>query len=79
MREHLSIDPSDATVWNDKGYALNKLGRYQEALDAYEKVLSRERNDRSSWYNKGLVLYKLAGIRKQCTPLMKHCQLTRIL
>ncbi len=34
MRKHCKIDPGYVKAWNNKGLALDKLGRYQEAVDS---------------------------------------------
>ena len=35
----LSQDPTNADLWNYKGIALRSLGRYDEALECYNKSL----------------------------------------
>ena len=46
-------------AWNNKGLALDKLGRYQEAVDSYEKALKIDPGYVKAWNNKGLALDKL--------------------
>ena len=48
-----------AEEWNDKGIALSRLGRYEEALDAYNKALEINPQYAKAWYNKGDALYVL--------------------
>ena len=41
----LSIEPTNADLWNLKGIALRSLGRYDEASDCYNKSLEIEPRD----------------------------------
>jgi hypothetical protein len=43
----------DAKVWFDKAYAFNDLGKYEEALDAYNEALKIDPDKAVTWYNKG--------------------------
>ena len=45
---------SDA--WNNKGLALDNLGRYEEAIKYYDKAIELDPNNADAWYNKGLLL-----------------------
>ena len=44
----LSQDPTNADLWNYKGIALRSLGRYEEALECYNKSLEIEPRDKES-------------------------------
>jgi tetratricopeptide (TPR) repeat protein len=35
----LALDPTDAAAWHHRGYALRRLGRYEEALVAFDREL----------------------------------------
>ena len=35
----LAIDPNNAKAWYAKGYTLGKLGKYNEAIQAYDRVI----------------------------------------
>jgi len=43
----------------NKGITLNKLGRFQESLNCFNKLLKLNPNDKTGWHNKGLALKKL--------------------
>ena len=43
----LSDDPTNADLWNYKGIALRSLGRYDEALECYNKSLEIEPRDKN--------------------------------
>ena len=46
----------EARRWNNEGVALIQLGRYEEALKAYDKAIELNPNDAVTWCNKGVVL-----------------------
>ena len=46
-------------LWNDKGYALYNLGRYQDAVTAYDSAISFDQNYTSALINKGQALFLL--------------------
>jgi tetratricopeptide (TPR) repeat protein len=50
---------NEKVLWNDKGFTLAGLGRYQEAIQSYENVLKIDPNYDVTLNNKGLSLYRL--------------------
>ena len=50
---------NDIDDWNDKGVIFDKLGRHDEALEAYDKALEIDPNDVVAWSNKGNALGSL--------------------
>jgi tetratricopeptide (TPR) repeat protein len=52
---------------NNKGIALDKLGKQQEALSYFNKVIDLNPKYAEAWYNKGLVLKKLGRIMEALT------------
>jgi tetratricopeptide (TPR) repeat protein len=52
----LSLYPADPKLWNNKGYGLFKLGRYGDAISAYDQALAVEQDSSQLskyWTNKG--------------------------
>jgi tetratricopeptide (TPR) repeat protein len=50
---------NEKVLWNDKGFTLAGLGRYQEAIQSYENGLKIDPNYDVTLNNKGLALYRL--------------------
>jgi superkiller protein 3 len=55
----LAIKPDDHEALNNKGYALDELGRYENALASYEAALAIKPDKDEALYNKGIVLRNL--------------------
>ena len=49
-------EPLTERDWNNKGVALNFLGKHREAIDCYDKALAIDPRFSVTWYNKGLAL-----------------------
>lgn len=60
----LKLSPNRSEAWYNEGSTLLKLGRYQEALECYNKVLELDKNDYTTWYNKGNILKEFANTKK---------------
>ena len=60
----LSIDPNNAKVWNNKGLALNKLGRYKEAIECFDRTIEIDSDDYMPWNGKGLALNYLGRYKE---------------
>ena len=50
----------DTNIWNNKGASLDSLGRYEEAIDCYDRVLELDPRKVNAWYNKALAEDKLS-------------------
>ena len=53
------MSPDYAVVWYMKGLDLDRLGRYAEAAESYDKALNLDSQYAKVWYKKGLTLQKL--------------------
>src|SRR5258706_5378934 len=58
-----SLDPNLAKAHNEKGCALNYLGRYQEGLVAFEQAIRLDPNNAMAYNNKGWALNSLGRYR----------------
>jgi tetratricopeptide (TPR) repeat protein len=52
------IESNSAEVWFNKGFALHSLGRYDEAIKAYDEAIRLDPNLAGAWNNKGSALGK---------------------
>lgn len=52
-------DPLNANSWNHKGKSLFKLGKYEEAIEAFDKAIEVNPRLAVAWMNKGVALNKL--------------------
>ena len=53
------LDPSNASAFHNRGWALAGLGRDEEALAAYDRAISLDPDIFEGWLNKTLALMKL--------------------
>src|SRR5660398_150697 len=59
----------------NKGFALNRLGKYQEAITAFDKALEIDPQDRTAWNNKGLALANLGKYQEAITAYDKALEI----
>ena len=52
----LHFKPDDPDAWNNRGYALDNLGRYEEAINSYDQALHFKPDDHQAWNNPGIAL-----------------------
>ncbi len=64
----LSLDPQYFHAMINKAWVLSKLGRFQEALTWYEKVLASDKNNQKAWKEKNYCLKKIRESRYQKRP-----------
>jgi tetratricopeptide (TPR) repeat protein len=58
-RAYLKFHPDQDDTRNNLGYALQNLGRDDEALSNYDAALSLNPSHAGAWYNRGNLLHKL--------------------
>ncbi|MCY7386352.1 MAG: tetratricopeptide repeat protein, partial [Microcoleus sp. CAN_BIN18] len=56
----LEFKPDDPDTWYNRGYALDYLGRWEEAIASYDKALEFKPDDPGVFYNKACC-YALHG------------------
>ena len=49
----VAIWPDYATAWFNRGIALNRAGRNEEAIGSYDRALALDPDDAGIWLNRG--------------------------
>jgi tetratricopeptide (TPR) repeat protein len=58
----IEFNPDFHQAWNNRGIAMNKLGRYEEAIASYDRAIEFQPNDYLYWCNRCFVLIKLGKL-----------------
>lgn len=64
LRQAVSADPSNTAGWNALGAALNRLERYEEALEAARTAARLAPDDFGVQFNLGLVLWEVGRLEE---------------
>jgi tetratricopeptide (TPR) repeat protein len=62
-------------AWNNRGISLDKLGRHNEAIMSYDKVISLKPDKFEAWYNRGSTLDKLGRYKEAIASYEKAISL----
>ncbi|CAB1059574.1 hypothetical protein D1BOALGB6SA_4336, partial [Olavius sp. associated proteobacterium Delta 1] len=54
-----NTEQNSPEFWYEKGYSLDELGHYEEAILAYDEAIELKPNYLYAWLNKGVDLYNL--------------------
>jgi len=68
-------DTHPKEYWDELGYNLSHAGKYEEALEAYDKVLEVDPNNAKEWYNKGYCLSELGRYEEALEAYDKSLEL----
>jgi tetratricopeptide (TPR) repeat protein len=55
----LNLKPDQDQAWHMRGYALDELGRYEEAITSYDRSLELKPDKDQAWNNRGISLGNL--------------------
>ena len=55
----IELNPGNSFAWHDKGVALRRLERYQEALEVLDKEIELDPGNSSAWQGKAEASYHL--------------------
>jgi molecular chaperone DnaK len=69
------LDPNDPEIWYNRGVAMDKLGRIEEALESFEMSTMLNSNDPEAWCNKGIALFKLSRFIESLKTFEKAIEL----
>ena len=64
LHRGFSIQPQNTSILNNLGTAYKELGKIQESINYYEKVLELNSNHTNANYNLGLIYYQLKQLDK---------------
>lgn len=79
IAEEYKISESDpqyfSSLHDNRGYILNELQRYEEALECFDKTLELNPDYASAWHNKGYTLHKLGRLSEAIECYKKRLEL----
>jgi tetratricopeptide (TPR) repeat protein len=52
----IELDPKSTMAWNNKGNALNNMGKYEDAIKCFDKAIELDPEDEYAWNRKGTAL-----------------------
>ena len=52
----IDINPDDDAVWNNRGLALDNLGKHEDAIASFDKAIEIKPDKDEAWYNRGVAL-----------------------
>jgi tetratricopeptide (TPR) repeat protein len=59
-RPAIEIEPSYINASNNKGILLNDLGKYEQAIQYFNKAIEIGEGNGKAWNNKGISFYSLS-------------------
>lgn len=71
----MEIDSENVSALNDQRYAFCNIGRYDEAITCFDKLLQINPNDAVIWHNKGNTLHKLGRYDEAITCCNKTLEI----
>lgn len=71
----ITLEPDYFEAWDGKADALNREGKYQEALGVSDQVLKINPHDAKGWINRGYILYNLGRYEEELTAYEKAIEI----
>ena len=75
LSKAIELNPTDAINYNNRGVALYKLGRYQQAIKDFNRAIHLDPNDLYAYNNRGNAYYELGKKNRACDDWRKACDL----
>ena len=75
LNRAIELNPNDAINYNNRGVALYKLGRYQQAIKDFNRAIHLDPNDLYAYNNRGNAFYELGKTNRACDDWRKACDL----
>ena len=70
MIRRYTFNPQVFISWYNRGLSLAKVGRYEDAIHSYDRVIELDQNNVEALYNRGLSLCQTWSIWKMQFILM---------
>jgi tetratricopeptide (TPR) repeat protein len=67
----IKLDPSNAATYNERGYAYDEIGEYNQAIADYNKAIELNPSDADAYYNRGLAYQEKGEMPKAISDLDK--------
>ena len=67
----IAINPDYDAAWNNRGLALNELGKYEPAITSYDQAIAINPDLDAAWYNRGNALNELGKYEPAITSYDK--------
>ncbi len=74
-KKALALDPFNARTWIVRGFALHRLGRYEEAVESYARAIELNplgADGRRAWNNRGAALDNLHSTRRPSRAMKRR-------
>ena len=71
----LALNAADAHTWFNKGFVLELLGRWDDALAAFRRATDLSPELDRAWYGQGLVLIRLQRFEEAIVALKRNTEL----
>ncbi|MEA1949708.1 MAG: tetratricopeptide repeat protein [Thermodesulfobacteriota bacterium] len=75
LNRAIKLNPNDAINYNNRGVALYKLGRYQQAIKDFNQAIHLDPNDLYAYNNRGNTYYEFGKKNRACDDWRKACDL----
>ncbi len=75
LNRAIELNPNDAINYNNRGVALYKLGRYQQAIKDFNRAIHLDPNDLYAYNNRGNAYYELGKKNRAYDDWRKACYL----
>ena len=75
----MTVNGTDTDAMFNKGSVLDELGKYQDAITWYDKVLAIDGNNTKAMYNKGIALNNLGKYQEALLGLIRYWLLMKMI
>jgi len=69
-----SVNPDYADAYNNRGNAYSRLGKYQQAIEDYNKAIRLKPDYADAYHNRGLAYFTQGENKLGCIDAKKACE-----